>query len=161
MNIACISDSHDNLNAVKSFLKEINEMKIKKVIHCGDIVAPFVIPIFKEYKITLYAVYGNNDGERKGLKSKIAESGGYINPSPYIYEICGKRILVSHSLLFDAGVAFDIDIYCFGHTHQYVIDKKDDIVLINPGELGGWLTGVSTYALLNLKDMNFEIKELK
>lgn len=160
MNIACISDSHDNLHAVKKFLDSVTKINIKKIIHCGDIVAPFVIPLFKQYRVELYAVYGNNDGERKGLKSKIRESGGYINPPPHIYEISGKRILVSHSSLLDVDLPFDVDIYCFGHTHEVFVGKKDNILIVNPGELGGWLTGKSTYAVLNLKNMTVEIKEV-
>ncbi len=160
MKIACISDSHDNMLNVKKFLESIKNMGIKKVIHCGDIVAPFVIPLFSDYNVDFYGVYGNNDGERKGLKKKVREAGGFINPPPHIYEIYGKRILVSHSPLLDTQLPFDIDIYCFGHTHEVYLEKRDDLLIINPGELGGWLSGKSTYALIDLNSMNVKIMEV-
>ena len=35
----------------------------------------------------------------------------------------------------DEALSKDFDIVMYGHTHRPVIDKNDDIIVINPGSL--------------------------
>jgi len=48
----------------------------------------------------------------------------------------------------------------YGHTHQTDLSKIGKTLLINPGECGGWLTGKSTIALLDIKTWEAKIVEL-
>ncbi|MBP1660311.1 MAG: phosphodiesterase, family, partial [Candidatus Aminicenantes bacterium] len=41
------------------------------------------------------------------------------------------------------------DLVIFGHTHRPLVESRDGVLLINPGEAGGWLRGKSTVALLD------------
>jgi len=49
----------------------------------------------------------------------------------------------------------DADIIAFGHTHSLAIRHNGKLV-INPGELGGWLTGRSSFVILDLDTLTPE-----
>ena len=51
------------------------------------------------------------------------------------------------------------DVIIYGHTHEIDV-RHGKTVVINPGETGGWTTGRSTVALLDLNNMDVEIVEL-
>ena len=59
--------------------------------------------------------------------------------------------------LADSG-HFDLVIY--GHTHKPDIRKVRNTLIVNPGEVGTWLYGKSTAALVDLNKMEAEIIEL-
>ncbi len=67
MLIGIMSDTHDNLPAIRKAVEFFNERNVDLVIHAGDYVAPFVARELKKLKAPLKGVFGNNDGERKGL----------------------------------------------------------------------------------------------
>jgi len=52
------------------------------------------------------------------------------------------------------------DVIIYGHTHRTDLRKIGKTLIINPGECGGWLTGKSTIALLDLKTLEANIVEL-
>ncbi len=47
-----------------------------------------------------------------------------------------------------------------GHTHWPKIEKIDGVLVVNPGEASGWLTGKKTIALVDLNTLEAEIIEL-
>ncbi|MCJ7643470.1 MAG: metallophosphoesterase family protein, partial [Candidatus Aminicenantes bacterium] len=40
------------------------------------------------------------------------------------------------------------DVLVFGHTHKAEVRREGGVVVVNPGEAGGWLHGRSTAAFL-------------
>lgn len=72
MKVGVLSDTHDRLTtfrrAVALFIKRL---KVDALFHAGDFVAPFAARLIapSELPMPVHCVYGNNDGERKGLKS--------------------------------------------------------------------------------------------
>jgi len=52
------------------------------------------------------------------------------------------------------------EIIIYGHTHRTDLRKIRKTLIINPGECGGWLSGKSTIALLDLKNLEAKIIEL-
>ena len=69
-----------------------------------------------------------------------------------------KKIVVVHehhtvNALADSG-HFDVVVY--GHTHEPLV-KRNASLLINPGEVCGWLYGKPTAAILDLNKMDAEI----
>ena len=48
----------------------------------------------------------------------------------------------------------------FGHTHKPLVERRDGVLLVNPGEAGGWLRGKSTVALLDPAARTAEIVTL-
>ncbi len=52
------------------------------------------------------------------------------------------------------------DIILSGHTHNMVNRKENGVLIINPGELCGYLTNKSTFAIIDTETMNAEIIEI-
>ncbi len=61
MNIAIISDSHDNIPNMEKFLDWANDNEIEMIIHCGDIAAPAVVKkvLAEKFKGPIHLVFGN------------------------------------------------------------------------------------------------------
>jgi uncharacterized protein len=156
--IGIISDSHDNLTAVRKAIRVFTDAGCGLVVHAGDFVAPFTATELRSLACPVKAVYGNCDGEKKGLAAAFAGLGE-ICAAPLIFDHFGLKILVSHLSApvpgFIRGKKCDVLIY--GHTHKPEIRTENGILIINPGEAGGWVHGKSTVALLDPIALSAEI----
>ncbi len=159
--IGVMSDSHDNLTMIRRAVAVFNEAACGLVLHAGDIVAPFAIKELAALDGRVKAVYGNCDGEKMGLRMAI-EPFGEIQEAPFVFSHAGKEILLCHMNNpvpeFIASGKYDVVI--FGHTHKPEVKKQGRTLAVNPGETGGWLTGQSTVALIDLEKMEAEIVQL-
>jgi len=131
--------------------------RVEAVIHAGDFVAPFAVRRLLGYRGPLHVVYGNNDGERKGLKELLPQ----VVDGPLWLTLGGRRVLVHHFI--DWCNAADIakaDVVITGHTH-HVVNRFDGAKLfLNPGEACGWVTGRCTAAILDTDGPSAEVCEL-
>ncbi|MCQ9205397.1 MAG: metallophosphoesterase [Omnitrophica bacterium] len=148
MKIGIIADTHDNLININEAVKIFNSHKVNFVIHCGDFIAPFALNPFEMLKCDWVGVFGNNDGEKKGLLEK---SEGRIKEPPYFLELGFRKIVVAHEFK-----DCQADIIAFGHTHEPKISKNSKM-LINPGEAGGWVNGQPSLVILDLDNMQPEL----
>ncbi|MGR3309254.1 MAG: metallophosphoesterase [Candidatus Brocadiales bacterium] len=153
MKIGVVADSHDNIPMTKKAVEVFNARKVDYVLHAGDFVAPFAVKEFLKAEARLIGVFGNNDGEKTGIRKLCSD----IHNPPYSIVLDGKKILITHDVnnlkqeLKDAS-----DIIIFGHTHKPEIGKERPLY-INPGECGGWVKGKSTVSILDLKLLEAEI----
>jgi len=147
MKLALVSDSHDNLYFIKKFLGDIKKREVDIIIHLGDIISPFSAREFLKAGKNIISVFGNNDGEIKGLSSLLD-----IKPFPREIELDGKKIVLYHDPNFNEENLGDIDFLFYGHTHKKYYIKKGKTIILNPGELCGYLTSLSTYVTLDLKN---------
>jgi len=151
-----MADSHDNIPLVRETLEEFRARGVEHIIHAGDIVAPFTLEVLLQPDIPFVGVLGNNDGETGGLTSMCPT----LYEPPHIFELGGREIVLSHR---EEDVpedrAADADVVIFGHTHEAGIDEGPPLRL-NPGEVGGWLHGNTTAALLDLDELNARIIDL-
>ena len=158
MKIGVFSDSHDHLDNIRKVIHEFVTNKVDKIIHCGDMISPFIKRAMNELdahvNIERIAVYGNNDGERAGLKTMlkgILEIKGDFHD----FECDGLLIAVIHGTdnrLLDALIASKkYHLILCGHTHLLRNDLIDGVLVVNPGETCGYLTGKATYAIINLE----------
>ncbi|MBD3184376.1 YfcE family phosphodiesterase [Candidatus Poribacteria bacterium] len=159
MLIGVISDSHDNIPIITKAVQYFNDRGVKMVIHAGDYVAPFALKPMAKLNCEYVGVFGNNDGEILGL-NKVSE--GRIKIAPYSLTLDNKKILVLHEpgaleALTESQV-YDIIIY--GHTHEAAVKKHGKTLVVNPGECGGWLEDKRSIAIINLDDLNSEIRYL-
>ena len=53
----------------------------------------------------------------------------------------------------------DFDLVVYGHTHE-IEQRQEEGLLLNPGEAGGWLTGLATVALVDLETLEVNLREL-
>lgn len=149
MKAGIISDSHDNVPLIRAAVKILTDAGAKVIIHAGDIIAPFAAKELLVPGLPVYAVFGNNDGEKKHL-AEVLEG---IQPGPRRFELGGKTFLLTHDResVSDADLV-GIDILVIGHSHRYGVEPGPPLV-INPGECGGWVTGNPTVALLDTDKM--------
>ena len=145
------------MEKVREFLKRAKERGVDVVFHCGDIVSPFVIPLFDGFE--MHAVFGNNDGEWLFLKQKAGDS---IAKGPREIVVRGKRVALMHeSFLLEAIVKSGLYDYVFyGHTHELDLRREGKTLVVNPGEACGCLTGRSTAVLLDPESGEHEVLEL-
>ncbi|MFW9902416.1 MAG: metallophosphoesterase [Candidatus Thorarchaeota archaeon] len=170
MRIAVLSDTHDNIQNITKAVSIINKSNIDALIHCGDYVAPFVKRWFDKLddsiKKNFYGVFGNNDGDKLFLTQNLGQICEFAeNGNEMILELGGKRIFVCHmprqktiDALANSG---SFDIILTGHTHTLSNKKLDNgSLVVNPGELCGYLTGRATFVIIDTDKMESEIIEL-
>ncbi|MBM3248518.1 MAG: metallophosphoesterase [Candidatus Omnitrophica bacterium] len=155
MRIGLVSDTHDNLDKIKKAVKLFNSKRVELVLHAGDFVAPFTIHYLDKLNCEYLGVFGNNDGEKEGLKRK---SGGKIKDGPVELMFEDIKIALVHDL--KALPARNFDIIVFGHSHKKELRKEGKTLLVNPGECGGWLTGKSTAAILDTDKLSVKFFKL-
>lgn len=154
MKIGVLSDTHDNLTKIAAAVNLFNRLKTDFVIHAGDFVAPFSVPEMNKLNCPWLGVFGNNDGERKGLSTA---SKGKISEAPLRLSLDGRKIIVVHDIASLEGREPEADILVYGHSHKPLVKKEKSLLTLNPGECGGWLTGESTVALLDTAGVSAEI----
>lgn len=161
MKIGIISDTHDHLDNIKKAMELFKEEQISYLIHCGDFVAPFTLPLLSQLNIPFLGVFGNNDGERLLLRER-AKDIGEIKVQPAFLELEGKKIVVMHELALQTALAKsgEFDVVLVGHTHKAEIIEEGRTLIINPGECCGWLTNRATIAVLDLSTMSARLIEL-
>ena len=111
-------------------------------------------------------MFGNNDGEILYLTQNLGQICEFAkNGHELIIELGGKRIFAAHmpkketvDALVDSG---KFDIILSGHTHNLVNRKKNGVLIVNPGELCGYLTDRATFAIIDTETMDAEIIEIQ
>ena len=167
MRVVVVSDTHDNLDAIDAFLKEIKDIDYSALIHAGDIISPFALKKFAGIKY--FGVFGNNDGERSLLAKVARENNMVLEDQPLFIELENYKIAVIHGVdgaektetlvnaLARSGL-FSLVVY--GHLHKIDVKKIGETLVVNPGTLSGYLADRRTYALVDLEEKIVEIREL-
>lgn len=137
MEIGVIADTHDNVAAVESAVEIFEAHDVEVVIHCGDIIAPPVVPFFEGFE--LHSVLGNNDGEVSGLERFHADlgMGSQLHGRFAELRIAGTEIAVLHgedrSEVEAHATDGDYDFVFYGHHHERVDRTVDGTRIVNPG----------------------------
>ncbi|MDD1671482.1 MAG: metallophosphoesterase [Methanomicrobiales archaeon] len=163
--VGLLADTHDHLPMVRAAVRVLNHEGVELVLHAGDFIAPFVIPELMKLRAQFVGVFGNNDGDRELLKKKASERdrfeirGGFASIS-----LNGIQIALLHGHEQDLlkslqqGGAFDLVVY--GHTHRIDTTQHGKTMVVNPGEVCGYLTGTSTVAIFDTSTTEIDIVEL-
>ena len=164
MIVGIIADTHDRLPLLDKAVKRLNEEKVELVLHAGDYVAPFVVPHFKQLKANLIGVFGNNDGDQELLKKRFTELGVKIRGKFAEVKVEGLKIAVLHGdeveLLRSLIDVESHDVIVHGHTHEAKTYRKGKTLVINPGEVCGYLSEKSTMAILNTQTLEVKMIQL-
>jgi len=165
MLIGLISDTHDRLPYIEKAIKRLNEEQVELVLHAGDYIAPFVASKFKELKADLIGVFGNNDGDKNLLLKKFSQIGAEIRGRFAEIIVDGLKIALLHGeeeeLLKALINAENHDLLVHGHTHEAKIYRKGEMLIVNPGEVCGYLTGKSTIAIFDTQTKEARIITLE
>ncbi len=141
MLIAVMSDSHDNIWNLQKALGIVKEKGAEMIIHCGDFVAPFMLKELEEAGIPVHGVFGNNDGDQYLLTkfSLTVFSNITLHGIVGQVDIKGFTIGFTHQNIVAEGLAAagSYKMLCFGHSHEYLLKKIGQTILLNPGEIMG------------------------
>ena len=163
MIIGAMSDTHDRLDAVDKAISCFNSQEVGDVLHAGDLVSPFVVRLFSKLKAKLYYVWGNNEGDHDFIKVRLADIGVRPLGDFAALQLGGRKIALLHGThegIVDSLVkSGHYDLVVRGHTHKAEIIEGETLV-VNPGEVCGYLTGRQTIALIDLDKMQAQILDL-
>ena len=161
MPIGLMSDSHDNFKGVKDALSAFSQRGVRLVLHAGDMIGSGNCYTFEGCNMDLKLVYGNNDGDSAGLKRDFERVGGeYLGDFGEVDADGLKIALITDEPLVRALVdCKHYDVIVRGHNHRLEM-KRGNTLLINPGEVWGHFSGLSSVAILDSSDMNVDVVEL-
>ena len=163
MKIGIISDSHDNLENLKKTIQIFKDNNIEAILHAGDLISPFCVVPFSDFKGKFYVCAGNNLGDEDYLRELIAGIGHYFKYVGRI-ELADKTFALYHGtsdLIVEALLKSQLyDYVIVGHTHKKETKTHGKTILINPGELYGNLFGEATFAILETTTNRVEFHKL-
>ena len=163
MLIGIMSDSHDNFPGLIQAREIFEQRGVEMMLHAGDVIAPGMCYAFEGTEMALKLVYGNNDGDRVGLKRDFARVGAEFLDDFGEIEVDGIKIALLHGTyeplvrgLVESG---RYDVVVRGHDHHLNVEREDTL-LINPGEVWGHFTGKMSVAILDTENLDVEIVDM-
>jgi hypothetical protein len=141
MRVAIISDTHDHIPNLRAAVKYCNAYGVQLLIHCGDLISPFMLDELAAFAGAVHLVYGNNAGDQHlisqacGLKYPAITHHGVLGA----VEAGGLKIAFTHYPQMARGIATQglFEVVCCGHNHCYKVERIGGTLLVNPGELLG------------------------
>ena len=173
MKIAILSDIHDHIWNLDKVLTKVKD-KVKAIIFCGDMCAPFTAGNLAKAGVPTYVCLGNGDEDQIGSLQRALEvikiSGGKMHWIPLTEEfgkvvVDGKKIAFCHypklgELLAKTG---DYDAVFHGHTHVSKSETFGKTLLVNPGAVCGiqkGQPGIASYSIYDTTTHTSKIIEI-
>lgn len=129
MRLIVVSDSHGSREPIERLYRQYPN---DGVIHLGDHISDAQWMRERTQGHPVYAVKGNCDPFEEGQEELILE-------------LDGKKILICHGhrygvksglgQLLAAAKAKGVDGVFFGHTHQPLMERREGLLVLNPGSL--------------------------
>lgn len=163
MKLGVFSDTHDDLDNMRTVLQAYRAEGIEQLIHCGDMVSAATASQLEGFQVVY--VDGNMDQASEEIYRTLRE----LNPKnvslpTYEGQFNGVSIAVTHGddenelqrLIQDGS--FD---YVFhGHTHRRRGERVGSTRVFNPGALGGLKFESWSYSIVDLASGEIEVREL-
>lgn len=158
MRIGIFADAHDHLDNVRLAVREFNRLDCDLVVFAGDFVSTFVTPPLRKLRCPFWACFGDNDGNKRGLRNGTSIIGWIAEPPFGFRTPDGIRVLVTHMLRDLRGFADGCNVVIYAHTHKPLIRRDESgRLLINPGETSGWTFRKPTIAVLETPSLEARI----
>jgi putative phosphoesterase len=167
MKIGIIFDTHDNLKNLGKALAQLEERGSKIVIHCGDLVSPFMFKELAKFDGEAHIVFSYQD--IGSLVNLVKDDKAITNFKNLIIhdefrelEIKGKKIAFVHNdKLAELLAKTDRHSAVFyGHNHEAKIEKINNTLLVNPGELAGVKADKLSFAIYDAETNEAKLVEL-
>ncbi|MCS7111835.1 MAG: metallophosphoesterase [Ignisphaera sp.] len=168
MIIGVMSDSHDNLEAVSAALAIFRNENVEALIHLGDIISPFMFMRIVEFPTRIIALLGNNDGDVLSLREIALKAGATVRQNVHSISIGNRKILLIHGfgaadqtkeIVDSISLSGSYDAIFYGHTHRVDAHFSNKTLVLNPGEVCGYITGRRSIAIVDTLTMNYRIIE--
>ncbi len=163
MKLGVFSDTHDNLDNMRTVLDAYRSEGITQLIHCGDMTSAETALHLQDFQV-IY-VDGNMDQASEEIYRTLRDlNSKNLSVPTYEGEIEGVPIAVTHGddepeleRLIQAG-SFH---YVFhGHTHRRRDERHGPTRVFNPGALGGLKFESWSYSIVDLASGEIELREL-
>ncbi len=160
MLIGIVSDTHGHIPFTENCVDILKSNEVERVIHCGDIGSPEVIPLFSE--LPAHFVFGNVDYDHAELRETIEDAGLTCHDEFGSVEWAGRKIAFLHShdhQRFQETVAdSNWDLVCYGHTHQAKQQYVGNTLVLNPGAV--FRANPRSIAIVDLRNLEVASKTL-
>jgi uncharacterized protein len=141
VRIAILSDSHDHILNLRAAVTYCNAYNVNLLIHCGDLISPFMLEELAAFGGAVHLIYGNNAGDQHLISRDCGTRYPAITHHGILgtVEAGGRRLAFTHYPELARGLASQnlFDAVCCGHNHRHHVQKIGRTLLINPGELLG------------------------
>ncbi|NCB20781.1 MAG: hypothetical protein EOM88_02565 [Clostridia bacterium] len=161
MLIAIAADLHDNLANWDILNQKIKKQGIKTLLFCGDLCNDKTLKYLgNSFFEEIYLIAGNAEiYEIESIKRypNIRYLGRYAN-----LNIDGLEIALIHEPEFKSNVeekGLKLDFIFYGHSHKAWLEKEVDLIIANPGTLGG-VFYPATYATLDTHNKEIKLERL-
>lgn len=160
MKILIVSDTHDNEEKLSTAISVGNNAGCEIMLHAGDFVSPPTLDNLKSFNGNVYLVWGNNEGEKVGFMSKIAKMENTEMIGDVMEkEFGGLKFYMNHypDIVLNAGLTGKYDVCIYGDDHIYHEETMSNgTILLNPGEVHGNKTGISTCMIFDTETKKAE-----
>lgn len=166
MKIAILSDIHDQKANLEKIINRLKEKEIAEAIVLGDYCAPPTVRTLVASGLRCRCIFGNNDGDAGQILEAAQSSEGRVTFSQGDfdqYEIDGQKVFVTHypEIARPVAQSGQFNAVFYGHNHELFQEKLDNgCLLLNPGEVWGWLKGAISYAIWDTQTNTAEIINL-
>ena len=129
MKILIVSDTHGRNGNFKAVYQAVSPVDM--VLHLGDVEGAEET-FASMVKCPFYAVAGNNDfftSLPMELEIHIGTYKAFLCHGHYY------RVSMTNQLLADEARARGCSLAFYGHTHRPMIERNQDVTLLNPGSL--------------------------
>lgn len=141
MKAAIISDTHDHILNTRRAIDQANSLGAEVLIHCGDLVSPFMLEELDAFRGTVHLIFGNNPGDQPLLVRSCEARGEKITLHGWAgrLDLGGRAAVIVHEPFHVMALARsrDFDLVLFGHTHRWHREKVGRTLVVNPGEILG------------------------
>lgn len=160
MKFLVISDIHDNLVNLEKCLNWGISEEIASTICCGDVVNSDTLAYLAEKFKTIYLVRGNLEIYDEAEIKKY-NNINYLGRFG-VFELDKKIIGLCHEPWYIDNVLKikPCQLVFYGHTHEPWIEEKKELVMANPGTLGGVFNKAS-FAVYDSLNGKLELKILE
>ena len=151
MKLLIMSDSHRNIDYMLLAVEQTNP---NAIMHLGDHTSDAVNLQRRFPDTTVYIIRGNCDPNFSG-------------EAALLLPVEGVKILLTHGHIFDVktgleslvehAIQQEADLVLFGHTHKALIEQKNGLTLMNPGQMrqhDSFFT--ASYGVVTLSDGKFD-----
>jgi len=137
MKIGVVSDTHDDVVYTEKAIRVFKERKVELVLHLGDFISPPIVRMFEPLGVSMFGIFGNNDGYKEGLIEAFVDIGGKLEGSFKSLRIDGLKIALYHGEFMEISEALAMcggyDVVFVGHDHKFEKKTYGKTFLINPG----------------------------
>lgn len=140
MNIALLSDSHNNWDNLSLAIDLANHEECEFVLFAGDLTVPAGVDYLSAFNGSVHAIFGNGERSKQKVRDAADETENVnYHGDEYQTSIDDTDIFMHHypKKAEDAAESGEYDLCVHGHTHEYRNDVVNDTRIINPGPLQG------------------------